>query len=55
MWWYYTREREQADVDKFRARIWRPPPRTTVIDARSPWSVENETKAFAAFKAQATG
>ena len=43
------------EVEKFRAQIWRPPPRTVTIDSRSPWSPENEARAFGALKKQTGG
>lgn len=52
VWWYYTHASEPSEVEKFRARLWRPPVGAVEIDARSPWSAENETKGLAAFSAQ---
>jgi len=51
MWWYCTRNASQQDIDKFRTRLWQPV-QGEVIPANSPWSAENETKAFQALKAQ---
>jgi hypothetical protein len=51
MWWYLTRNASsQTDVEKFRTRLWRPPP-GVVPTGPNPWSPENEQSAFAAFKA----
>ena len=52
VWFMLIREKSDADVAKLKARIWRPPVTGQEIDARSPWSAENERKAFAALKAQ---
>lgn len=51
VWYMMTRNaKDEAAVAKIRAQLWRPPRGMTVIDRRSPWSPENETKAFAALK-----
>lgn len=52
VWWYYTQNQSPAEVEKFRARLWRQPIGVTVIDERSPWSPENESKAFSALVTQ---
>jgi len=54
---YYmlTRNLDENELAKLRARLWRPPPGEVVTDPRSPWAPQNEAAAFAAFKAQATG
>lgn len=53
VWWWITRNASEAkDVDKVRARLWRPPAGEAVTHSQSPWSSDNETRAFAAFKAQ---
>lgn len=54
IWWFFTRNAEQKDVDKFEAKVWQPPVADMgkPIDPRSPWSPENEMKAFGAVKAQ---
>lgn len=50
VWWFLTREGDPKEIEKFRLRLWRPPPgRAPTQD--SPWSAENETKAFAGLKA----
>lgn len=54
VWWAITKDGSEREVEKFRSRLWMPPPKTIVIDPRSPWSPENETKGFAALKAQLT-
>lgn len=54
VYWYATNGRDQKDVDKFRNQLWRPPAGSVEpIPDESPWSADNETRAFAAFKAQA--
>lgn len=51
VWWWATRNvTEQAEKDKFEARLWRPP--VGVVPDRGPWSAEAESGAFSAFKAQ---
>jgi hypothetical protein len=52
VWWAVTHEGSHAEIEKFRTRLWMPTPGTVEIDARSPWSPENETKGFAALRAQ---
>lgn len=52
VWWYVTRDAASSDIEKFKARLWRPPVGTIVIDSRSPWSAENETSAIRALKKQ---
>jgi len=54
MWWWCTHGREQADVERFRARLWRPP-RGEAPAPQSPWSAENEARAFQALKALTAG
>lgn len=49
VWWFFTRNGAETEVEKFRARLWRPPV-GEVPDARSPWSAENEAASFAAVK-----
>lgn len=50
VYWMATRNLDEAGVEKFRAKLWRPPA-GEVPDARSPWSAESETSAFQSFKA----
>lgn len=50
VWWMATRNSSPTDVDKLRARLWRPPKGQAVTDSRSPWAPENESKGFAALK-----
>lgn len=52
VWWFFTRDQQPSEVEKFRARLWRQPVGVTTIDERSPWSPENETKAFSALVTQ---
>lgn len=49
---YYmaTRNASATDVEKFRAKLWRPPAGEKVIDSRSPWAPENEKRGFASLK-----
>lgn len=53
VWWLMAKDKSAADRAKLRGRIWLPP-KGEVITPESPWSAQNETKAFGAFKA-ATG
>lgn len=50
VWWLFTRNGEEKDRDKFKARLWMPPKGQAVTDRRSPWSPANETSAFAALQ-----
>lgn len=51
VWWFCTRHLEDSDRESFKARLWRPDPKSTKpIPKESPWSAENETKGFAALK-----
>lgn len=52
VWWYFTKDVEEAERTKFEARIWIPPKTADPIPAKSPWSAENEMSAFAALKAE---
>lgn len=45
VWYLTTRNGDQKEVEKFRRSVWMPP-KGVKPDARSPWSAENETKAF---------
>jgi len=46
-----TRNAEEKDVEQFRIQLWRPPlGAQTEIPAESPWSAENETRAFQSLK-----
>jgi hypothetical protein len=51
VYWSATRNSSPADIEKFRAKLWRPPRGVAVIDKRSPWAPENEQKGFAGLKA----
>ena len=53
-YWYLTRGADAAAIEAFNRRLWMPPKGVTP-DRRSPWSAENETAAFQAFKRQTTG
>ena len=48
VYWFLTKDGDEQGVAKMRARLWQPP-KGERPDARSPWSAENEGKAFAAF------
>lgn len=53
VWYWATRDGEQKEIDKFRAKLWLPP-KGTEPPKKSPWSPEAEMAAFAAVK-QALG
>jgi hypothetical protein len=50
VWWFFTNGGDGAAIEKFRARLWRPPVGEKA-PSNSPWSPENEQKGFAALKA----
>lgn len=50
VWWLWTRNGDEKDRAKFKARLWQPPKGKAVTDRRSPWSPENESKAFASLQ-----
>lgn len=50
MWWLWTRNGDEKDKAKFKARLWMPPKGQAVEDKRSPWAAENESKAFASLQ-----
>lgn len=49
-----TRNGDEKGIAKFHASLWKPP-KGVAADRRSPWSPENETKAFNAVKAMIKG
>lgn len=56
LWWFFTHRADDPHaVEKFRSRLWQPPPGVEVTDERSPWSPEAETAAFASLKADVGG
>jgi hypothetical protein len=50
-WFMMTRYAEEKDIRDLKAKLWVPPRKDAPIPANSPWSAENESKAFAAVKA----
>lgn len=49
VWWFATRNMEtEAEKAEFKAQMWRPESMDAEIPAESPWSAENEMKAFSA-------
>jgi len=50
VYWMATRNASATDIEKFRAKLWRPPVGEVVTDSRSPWAPENEQKGFASLK-----
>lgn len=45
VYWHITKDGSPEDVDKFRAKLWQPPIGQEAHE-KSPWSPENEAKAF---------
>ena len=52
--WMFTKNMDENETRRFKSRLWQPPAGETPT-SNSPWSAENETAAFAAFKAQTQG
>lgn len=50
VWHMATRNSDAKEVEKLRARLWRPPKGEAVTDPRSPWAPENERGAFQSLK-----
>lgn len=50
VYWMATRNASASEIEKFRARLWRPPVGQAVTDTRSPWAPENEQRGFSALK-----
>lgn len=58
--WYRLMEgRDEQEVAKLRAQLWRPPPgmdqAKATADKRSPWNPQNETAALGALMSQLGG
>lgn len=51
---WMTKDLDEAGLAKFDAQLWQPV-KGVEIPAESPWSPENEQKAFAAFKSSVQG
>lgn len=51
---WYTDGMDEQEIAKFDAKLWIPP-KGKPIPAESPWSAENERKAFAQFKTAVNG
>lgn len=54
LYWYFTRNGDPNEVDKFRARLWVPPKGVAVTDD-SPWSAKNERASMESFAQQFSG
>lgn len=52
IWWFMTKDADTEARDKFKMRLWVPPKVDKPIPKESPWSAENETRAFQSLKAQ---
>lgn len=52
IYYWATRNAGHEQVEDFNRKLWMPPRGEVVTHAESPWSPENETSAFQAFKAQ---
>lgn len=52
-WIYYrlTKDGDEKSIEKLRAKLWMPVDNGPVLDKRSPWNAENETKGLAALGA----
>lgn len=50
VYWMATRNSDATDIEKFRAKLWRPPKGEIVTDSRSPWAPQNEQQGFSALK-----
>lgn len=50
VWYWYTKDGDQKDVDKFEAQLYRPPVGVQA-PAVGPWSAEAEMAAFRSMKA----
>ena len=50
VYWYVTKDAAKESIDKYNAQLWMPP-KGIEPDERSPWSPENEAKAFSALSA----
>lgn len=56
VWYMMCRNADPKEVEKMRAKLWVPPPKSAApIPANSPWSAENESRAFSAVKAMVKG
>lgn len=56
VWWYFTREADEAERAKFEARLWRPEAGTAQREPpppESPWSAEREMDSFRALRREA--
>lgn len=54
-WWWVTQNAEKNEVEKFKNRLWRPPPGEVVTNDRSPWHADNENQALSSLKAALGG
>ena len=55
VWYMATRNSDASEIEKLRARLWRPPAGEAVTDTRSPWAPANEMRGFSALKAAMGG
>lgn len=54
IFWYLTKDAQEADIEKFKQKLWRPPPGEVIKDENHPWSARSEMKALGGLK-QALG
>lgn len=54
VWWYVTQNVDPTEIEKFRARLWRPP-KGEEPPPESPWSPESEMASFHALQASLSG
>lgn len=50
VWWFLTRNADPNEIEKFKARLWRPP-KGVEPPPESPWSAENEMRNFRSLQA----
>lgn len=55
VWWFYTKDREQTDIQKFRLRVWQPPKGVVPTGKNNPFSRENELAAADSLAMRLTG
>lgn len=49
VWWYFTRNAEKKDRDKFESQVFMPP--RGVVPVKGPWTAEAETQGFQSLRA----
>lgn len=54
VYYWFIKDREPNEIAKFDLQLWLPP-KGADIPEESPWSAENETRAFKAFQSSIQG